>query len=237
MQEIKDRLIVALDVDSLEKAKNLVNTLFPLVKIFKVGSQLFTAYGLEVVRMINKKSAKVFLDLKFCDIPNTVGKAVESARALGVYMLTVHTFGGREMLRAAVAAAKGQGGPLVIGITLLTSLNKKVLKEFGIRRLLPNEVIALAKIAKEEGLNGIVCSPREIEYIRRRFGGEFIIVTPGVRSKGSSLDEHKRVMTPAEAISRGADYIVIGRPILKADDPLKVTKDILKEIYGAKRGN
>lgn len=225
------QLIVALDVDTLDKAKKFVNDLFPLVKIFKVGSQLFTACGPEAVRMIKEKGAKVFLDLKFCDIPNTVAKAVESARDLGVYMLTVHTFGAsRQMLKAAVAAAKGGGGPLVMGVTLLTSLDRKVLKELGITRSLTNEVIALAKLAKDAGLNGVVCSPREIVYIRRRFKEEFIIVTPGVRPKGLSSDEHRRVMTPAEAIRQEADYIVVGRPIIESKDPHKATEEILAEI-------
>lgn len=238
MPEIEDKLILALDVESVNKAKKFIDILFPVVKIFKVGNQLFTACGPEAVNMINKKGAKAFLDLKFCDIPNTVAKAVESARSLSVYMLTIHIFGAsRQMLRAAVAAAKGQNSPLIIGVTLLTSLDKRNLSEFGIKRLLTNEVIALAKLAKEEGLDGIVCSPQEIECIRRRFGKEFIIVTPGVRPKCSSLNDHKRIMTPAEAIGRGADYIVVGRPILEAKDPLKMTKDILRETYGAKRGN
>lgn len=234
MLELKDRLIVALDAETLVKAESLVNRLFPLVKIFKVGSQLFTACGPEIIRFINKRGGKVFLDLKFCDIPNTVIKAIEAAKDLGVYMLTVHTFGAsREMLRAAVAAAKGENKPFIIGVTLLTSLDKNILSEFGIRRLLTNEVIALAKMAKEEGLDGIVCSPQEIQYIRRRkniFGEKFIIVTPGVRPKSYSLHEHQRVMTPSEAIKKGADYVVIGRPIIESNNPHEAAKKILGEI-------
>lgn len=231
MQGIKDKLIVALDVDTLEKAGHFVDILYPTVKIFKVGSQLFTAAGPEAVRMINQKGAKVFLDLKFCDIPHTVAKAVESAQGLGVYMLSVHTFGAsREMLSQAVKATQGEGSPLIIGVTLLTSLDKKMLKEFGVmRRSLANEVMALAKLAKEEGLNGVVCAPKEIACIRRNLGEKFIIVTPGVRPKGASLDGHKRAMTPAQAISQGADYIVVGRPILEAKDPLKAVKEILRD--------
>lgn len=234
MQEIKDKLIVALDVETLEKAESLVNKLFPLVTIFKVGSQLFTTCGPEIIHIINKRGGKVFLDLKFCDIPNTVAKAVEAAKDLDVYMLTVHTFGAsREMLRAAVAAAKGKNRPLIIGVTLLTSLDKNILSEFGIRRLLTNEVITLATMAKEEGLDGIVCSPQEIQYIRRRksiFGEKFIIVTPGVRPKSYSLHEHRRVTTPLEAIKKGADYVVIGRPVVESNNPYGATKRILEEI-------
>lgn len=224
MQELKNKLIVALDVNTLEKAKHFVNILYPTVKTFKVGNQLFTASGPEVVKWIQRKGAKVFLDLKFCDIPNTVAKAVESSKKLGVHMLTVHTLGGRQMLRAAVEVAKG--GPLIIGVTLLTSLDRKSLKEFGIRRLVIAEVIALAKMAKEEGLDGIVCSPQEIKYIHRRPGREFIIVTPGIRPKGYPLDDQFRTASAQKAIEAGADFIVMGRPILEAKDPLKVVEEL-----------
>jgi len=221
------QLILALDVDTLEKAERLVDLLYPIVKIFKVGSQLFTAYGPEAVRMIQKKGAKVFLDLKFCDIPNTVAKAVESARGLGVNMLTVHTFGAsRQMLRATVKAAKGS--PLILGVTLLTSLDREILREFGIRRLFTNEVIALARMAKEEGLDGVVCSPREIQYIRKMFPEEFIIVAAGIRPKGYPSDDQSRVATAQEAIKAGADFIVVGRPVLEARDPLKAIRQLIE---------
>lgn len=229
----KTKLIVALDVDTLKEAERLVGILYPTVNIFKVGSQLFTTIGPEVVKMIAKKGARVFLDLKFHDIPNTVAKAVESARALGIYILTVHTLGGRQMLKEAAAAARDKQTPLIIGVTLLTSMDKKVVNELGIKRSLTDEVIALAKIAKQEGLQGIVCSAQEIEYIRRErgiFGEDFIIVTPGIRPKGYPSSDQSRVATPREAARAGADYIVVGRPIIKAEDPLGVAQDINKQI-------
>ncbi|MCM8780575.1 MAG: orotidine-5'-phosphate decarboxylase [Candidatus Omnitrophica bacterium] len=228
MPDLKDKIIVALDVDSLREARYFVDKLYPQVKIFKVGSQLFTACGPAAVKMVQRKGAKVFLDLKFCDIPNTVSKAVESAKDLGVYMLTVHTFGAsRQALRAAVEAAKGVNSPIIIGVTLLTSLDKKTLNKLGVNRLITTEVLVLAQIAKEEGLDGIVCSPREIQYIRRRFGKEFIIVSPGIRPKGARRDDQKRFTTANEAISAGADFIVVGRPILEAKDPLKAVEELV----------
>lgn len=231
MPDLRDRLIVALDVDTLERTRHFVNILYPTVKVFKIGSQLFTACGPEAVRMVCERGARVFLDLKFCDIPNTVAKAVESAKGLGVYMLTVHIFGAsREMLSAAVKAARRGSGPKVLGVTLLTSLDKNILREFGIGRLFTNEIIALAKIAKEEGLDGIICSSREIKYIRRReriFGKNFIIVTPGIRPKGYPADDQSRVATAQEALQAGADFIVVGRPILTAKDPLKAIEELI----------
>ncbi len=223
------KLIVALDTDKLEVAGQLINKLSPIVKIFKVGSQLFTACGSEAVRLVAGKGARVFLDLKFCDIPHTVARAVKSARDLGAYMLTVHTLGGREMLKAAVKAA-GPDGPIILGVTLLTSLDKKDLEGFGIKELVLNEVISLAKMAKEEGLNGIICSPREIGPIRKSLGEDLVIVTPGIRPKDYISDDQKRTMQAKEAIAAGADYLVVGRPITQAVDPLKAAKKIIDEI-------
>ncbi|MBL7197295.1 MAG: orotidine-5'-phosphate decarboxylase [Candidatus Omnitrophica bacterium] len=215
---IKDKLIVALDVDDYKKAKQLVKLLYPVVKIFKVGSQLFTACGPEIVKMIQKKGAKVFLDLKFHDIPNTVKRAVEAAARLKVNMLTVHLAGGREMLEAAVSISKR---PKIVGVTVLTSKSKVNLRD---------RVLDLAKLAKDVGLDGVVCSAHEATAVRQKFGRNFLIVTPGIRPKGSSFGDQKRVVTPKQAIKNGADFIVVGRPIIKARNPKKAALEILKEI-------
>ena len=229
MNRKENNLIVALDVDTFDEAKALVNSLSSVVDIFKVGSQLFTAYGPAVVQYILEKRKKVFLDLKFHDIPNTVANAVSAAVGLkGVYMLTVHTLGGKEMLQNAVEAATkksktlGVEKPLIVGITVLTSDDK--LKDTSAI------VLERALLAKESGLDGVVASSQEAALIRRKLGKDFIIVTPGIRPSGSEAGDQKRVTTPAEAINNGSNLLVVGRPIVKALDPLKVAQDILKEI-------
>jgi len=215
---IAERLIVALDVDNLEEAKRLVDILYPNVKIFKVGSQLFTACGPEAVRMIVKKGAKVFLDLKFHDIPNTVKKAIVSAAKLKVYMLTVHLSGGKDMLGAAVSIADR---PKIIGVSVLTSESKEDTKD---------KVLNLAKLAKAAGLDGVVCSAQETNMIREACGKDFIIVTPGIRPEGYVIDDQVRITTPKEAVKAGADFIVVGRPIIKAENPKEAAVKILKDI-------
>lgn len=223
----KEKLIVALDTGDLEKAKRIVNELSGVVRIFKVGSQLFTRYGPKAVDMVNKRNCKVFLDLKFHDIPNTVKGAVESAKDLGVFMLTIHTLGGKEMLKAASSIPNR---PKLVGVTVLTSLNNNDLSNLGIDRNVENEVLYLAKLAKDSELDGVVCSPKEIVLVRKKIGKDFIIVTPGIRLKGDKTSDQKRVLTLKEAISLGADYIVIGRPILEAKEPIKVAREIVREI-------
>lgn len=243
-----EKLIVALDVDSLAKVRSLVEDLAPAVDIFKVGSQLFTACGPAVVRFIEAKGKKVFLDLKFHDIPNTVASAVQSAvnlsvalersslirkkkedAKLGLFMLTVHTLGGVEMMKAAVdAAAKtaqkaGVTKPLVVGVTVLTSQAKGD----NIHDL----VLERAMSAKEAGLDGVVASPQEAQLIRQKLGKDFVIVTPGIRPSGADAGDQKRIATPAEAIKSGSNYLVVGRPIVEAKDPLKAAQEILKEIH------
>jgi len=215
---IAEKLIVALDVDNLEEAKRLVDILYPNVKIFKVGSQLFTACGPEAVRMIVKKGAKVFLDLKFHDIPNTVKKAIVSAAKLKVYMLTVHLSGGKDMLGAAVSIADR---PKIIGVSVLTSESKEDTKD---------KVLNLAKLAKAAGLDGVVCSAQETNMIREACGKDFIIVTPGIRPEGYVIDDQVRITTPKEAVKAGADFIVVGRPIIKAENPKEAAVKILKDI-------
>ena len=214
-------LIVALDVETFAEAKKLVETLGDKIQIYKVGSQFFTACGPEVIYYLEKLGKKVFLDLKFHDIPNTVASAVQSAASLKVFMLTVHTVGGKEMLEAAVAK-KGAHGPLIVGVTVLTSDAQAA----NISAL----VLERAKLAFNAGLDGVVASVEEAALIRRELGAKFIIVTPGIRPKDASQDDQKRVATPKSAILSGSNYLVVGRPIVKAKDPRQAVQDILDEI-------
>lgn len=233
----REKLVLALDVDDFKKADELVGKLSDYVGVFKIGSQLFTAEGAKVVNMVNERGGKVFLDLKFHDIPNTVARATEVATKLGVYIFNVHTSGGYEMMRAAAEASEkislalGIRKPLILGVTLLTSINQEILeKEIGITRRLEEQVVHLAKLAKAAGLDGVVASSREIKQIRKTCGEDFIILTPGIRPAGKSSDDQKRVMTPGEAIKLGADFLVIGRPIRNASNPVEAAKEILKEM-------
>ncbi len=230
MNREKKELIVALDVDNLAEARKLVNLLFPTVKLFKVGMQLFTAVGPRAVEMIKQKKAKVFLDLKFYDIPNTVANAVTQATSLGVSLLDVHISGGEGMLRAAVSAARLQAKklkrkvPLILGITVLTSQkNDSKTKQL---------VLTRAILAKKCGLDGVVASVLEAGSLRKKLGKNFLIVTPGIRLNNDNCCDQKRVATPRHAIVAGSNYLVVGRPIVKDRDPLKVTKEILKQIKG-----
>jgi len=233
----KERLVLALDVDDFKKAEELVEKLGDYVGVFKVGNQLFTAEGAKVVNMINKRGGKVFLDLKYHDIPNTVARAAEVATKLGVYIFDLHTSGGYEMMKAAAEARNkisldlGLRKPLILGVTLLTSINQEILeKDLGIKRRLEEQVVHLARLAKTAGLDGVVASPREIKGIRKACGEDFIILTPGIRPAGKSFDDQKRIMTPREAIRLGADFLVIGRPIRDAANPVEAAKEILKEM-------
>jgi len=233
----KERLVLALDVDDFKKAEELVSELSDYVGAFKIGNQLFTAEGPKVVDMVNKKGGKVFLDLKFHDIPNTVAQAAEVATKLGVYIFNVHTSGGYEMMKAAAEASKkislalGIRKPLILGVTLLTSINQEILeKEIGIKKRLEEQVVHLAKLAKAAGLDGVVASSWEIKEIRKACMEDFIILTPGIRPAGKSSDDQKRIMTPGEAIKLGSDFLVIGRPIRNASNPVEAAKEILKEM-------
>lgn len=233
----RERLVLALDVNDFSSAENLFGLLKDYVGIFKVGSQLFTSEGAKIINMINKAGAKVFLDLKFHDIPNTVKGAAESATKLGVYMFTIHTSGGYEMMKAAADAARetsiklGIKKPFVLGVTVLTSIDQQVLeKEMGVKKSLKEQVVYLARLAKSAGLDGVVASPKEIKEIRASCGEDFIILTPGIRPKSRSLDDQKRVMTPKQALKQGADFLVIGRPIRDAKNPVEAAKSILKEM-------
>ena len=227
---MKTELILALDVDDLKMAKYFVNKLYPEIKIFKVGSQLFTACGPRIIEWINKKGAFVFLDLKFFDIPNTVAHAVRSAVRLKVKMLTLHILGDEEMIKAAVYAGRDEAKklrvkkPLLIGVTVLTSKEAK-----------SSDVLTLAKIGIECGLDGVVCSAREAGVLRDSIKKEFIIVTPGIRSKGGIMNDQKRTATVSEAIDAGSNFLVVGRPILEAGNPRAAAKAMKGEIICQKR--
>jgi orotidine-5'-phosphate decarboxylase len=216
---MKSKLIVALDVDNFDRAAALVERLGDSVETYKVGSQLFTRVGPKIVECLAARGRRCFLDLKFHDIPNTVAKAVESAAALRVAMLTVHTIGGAEMLRAAASVPNH---PLLLGVTVLTSVAGDV----------ADEVVRRARLAADCGLEGVVASPHEIGLIRKNVGDKIQIVTPGIRPAWASADDQKRMMTPREAIVAGASYIVVGRPILAASDPIAAANRVIEEMSG-----
>jgi orotidine-5'-phosphate decarboxylase len=235
----RSRLIFALDVDCFEAAEKWVKLLHEKVGVFKVGKQLFTRCGPEVVRMIRGAGGDVFLDLKYHDIPNTVAMAGLEACRLGVRMFNVHALGGPEMMRETVIKTdalvpRGSADrPLLLAVTILTSSTEETLRAVGIDRSVSEMVPRLALLAKEAGMDGVVASPKEVGLIREVCGQDFIIVTPGVRPAFASMDDQKRVTTPAEAISAGADYLVIGRPISAAADPSAAADRILAEIDSA----
>lgn len=223
----KPQIILALDVDTLKQAQGLINKLYPKIKIFKVGSQLFTAYGPKIIDLLHKKGAQVFLDLKYFDIPNTVAGAVASAVKLKVKMLTLHISGGEQMLKAAVVSARQQAKvlrvkrPLLIGVTVLTSQAANA-----------KDVLKLAQQGIACGLDGVVCSVREVAALRRKINKSFQIVTPGIRPNNSGLDDQRRTATVAQAQKAGSSFLVIGRPILKAPDPVRQTEELLGDLYG-----
>ena len=231
-----EKLIVALDVSTIAEAEKLVKLLSPLVAVFKVGKELFTASGPAVIQMTQAYRSKVFLDLKFHDIPNTVGSACEAAVRHKVFMLNVHALGGKQMMFQAVqsvhktAAELGIEPPRLLGVTVLTSMKDNELKEIGISKKLEKEVVNLAVLAKSCGLDGVVASAHEIEPIRKMTDKEFLIVTPGVRPVWAAHGDQKRVMTPKEAIEKGADFIVVGRPITQNPSPLEAAEKVLAEI-------
>ena len=230
---MQNKLIVALDVDNLKKAEELVDKLYPAVKIFKIGSQLFSAAGPEAARMIKGKGGEIFLDLKYHDIPNTVAKAVRVAAQLRPLMVNIHASGGADMIKAASGSIKSlprDQRPLLLAVTVLTSIDKNTLRRLGISRPAIKQVVFLAKMAKDSGADGVVCSPKEIQAVRAVCGRNFTIVTPGVRPVGVSSFDQKRIATPAWAIRKGADFIVVGRPITKAADPRKAAEEIIKQI-------
>jgi orotidine-5'-phosphate decarboxylase len=231
----RDRLIVALDVASAAEAQKLVSSIGDNAAIYKIGKQLFTAEGPGLVRDLVATGRKVFLDLKYHDIPNTVASAVRAAAEFRVHMLTVHASGGSKMLRAAAeAAAASSAKPLVLAVTVLTSIADEDLAEVGIAGTAQEQVVRLAKLAERAGVGGLVASPSEVKALRKELGSATRIVTPGVRPTGSDKGDQSRVATPAEAIANGADYIVVGRPITAAADPAAACKAIFQEISRVK---
>lgn len=233
---MKNKLILALDVENIDEASILMQKLKDKVGLFKIGKQLFTAQGPDAVRLINREKGKVFLDLKFHDIPNTVAAAAIEALRLGVGMLNVHALGGYEMMARTADAVLNEAErlavekPILIAVTILTSIKEETLSEVGISETLAEEVKRLALLAKKSGLDGVVASPREIRLIKDACGEDFVVVTPGIRPSFASHDDQKRVMTPREAVSAGADYLVVGRPITRAENPELAASMIAEEM-------
>ena len=236
MSDPKEKIIFALDVDHFSEAQRWVRLLKDKVGIFKVGKQLFTHSGPKVVDMILQKGQKVFLDLKFHDIPNTVARAGEEATKLNVTMFNLHALGGFEMMKKAMEASRatakdlGISKPLILAVTVLTSMDEAGLKEVGIQGPVLDEVERLATLALKAGIDGIVASPKEIGAIRKRCGEKFLIVTPGIRLPSEKKDDQKRTLSPKEAIQTGANYLVIGRPIKDAKDPIAAVQKIVEDI-------
>lgn len=229
---MSSKLIVALDFDNKSEALNLVDQLDPNSCILKVGSELFTLLGPTFVTQLIDKGFKVFLDLKFHDIPNTVAKACKTAADLGVWMMNLHASGGLAMMEAAVDALSvyKKAKPILIAVTVLTSFKEEHLVDVGIHSSLNSQVEGLAHLAKKAGLDGVVCSALEVQKIKANCGANFITVTPGIRLANSSIDDQSRIMTPEQAIKQGSDYLVVGRPITRALDPNQVIQDILLSL-------
>ncbi|HVH28494.1 MAG TPA: orotidine-5'-phosphate decarboxylase [Vicinamibacterales bacterium] len=235
-----DQLLVALDVETTSEAHTLADALRGIVGGFKIGSRLFTSAGPSIVEDLVHRGDRVFLDLKFHDIPNTVAGAVASATRLGAWMINVHASGGTAMMRAARDAARetarldGREPPLVIAVTMLTSLDREALSDIGFRDDVADQVSRLAALAQAAGLDGVVASPQEIALIRQRCGTTFTIVTPGVRGPGDVRGDQSRTLTAAEAFAAGASYLVVGRPIISAPDPRVAAERIVAECHGAR---
>jgi orotidine-5'-phosphate decarboxylase len=228
---VTNPLIVALDVPDQDSAMRLVDRIGPAAPFYKIGLQLFTRCGPPVVAAVKAAGAKLFLDLKFHDIPNTVRHSVESACALGVDFLTIHLCGGGAMIQAAAEGARSSGsGATVLGVTVLTSSNRDTLRQTGVDAAVEDQVLRLARLAVENGVTGIVASPLEVSLLRQVFGAGLTIVTPGVRPQWAEANDQQRTMTPRDAIRAGADYLVIGRPITGQPNPREAAERILAEI-------
>ncbi len=231
---MQNNVIVALDLPSAAELPPLVDSIGSAINFYKVGLELFIAEGPAVLMPLKERNKQIFLDLKLHDIPRTVERAVRSAAKLGVDMLTIHATGGRAMLEAAAAAAAefGENRPRLLAITALTSLDQSDLSDIGVERPLTRHATALAELAISSGIDGIVCSPLEAATMRSALGPEALIVTPGVRPAGEAVGDQKRVATPADAIRAGATHLVVGRPIVQANDPAKAAAAIVSEIQG-----
>ncbi|MPZ77062.1 MAG: orotidine-5'-phosphate decarboxylase [Deltaproteobacteria bacterium] len=233
---MRERLIVALDVDDLNHAKELVRRLAGEVGMFKIGKQLFTHAGPQAVRLIQEVGGEIFLDLKFHDIPNTVAKAAVEATRMGVKMFNVHASGSLEMMRTTVKEVRRvcrqekRRKPIMLAVTVLTSLNQDDLKRVGVDGRVAAQVVRLALLTKEAGMDGVVASPHEVADIREHCGRRFVIVTPGIRPLAAPRNDQQRVMTPAEAVKSGIDYIVVGRPIVEAKDPVAAARAMIAEM-------
>jgi orotidine-5'-phosphate decarboxylase len=233
---MRERLIVALDVDDLNHAKELVRRLAGEVGMFKIGKQLFTHAGPQAVRLIQEVGGEIFLDLKFHDIPNTVAKAAVEATRMGVKMFNVHASGSLEMMRTTVKEVRRvcrqekRRKPIMLAVTVLTSLNQDDLKRVGVDGRVAAQVVRLALLTKEAGMDGVVASPHEVADIREHCGRRFVIVTPGIRPLAAPRNDQQRVMTPAEAVKAGIDYIVVGRPIVEAKDPVAAARAMIAEM-------
>lgn len=238
INDIKKQIIIALDVRNQQEAKKILESL-PEARIFKVGLELFTAEGPSVLKLVKSYGREVFLDLKLHDIPNTVAGAVKSAVRHGVFMLTLHTSGGLEMMKKAMEAAKetaekeGRPLPLLLGVTVLTSLKDSDLQEIGFGSDSKSQVLRLTKLAFEAGIEGLVCSPQEIEELRAELGPRIKIVTPGIRPTWAEAQDQKRIMTPGQAIQKGANFLVIGRPITQAAFPEQAFARVVEELQAA----
>lgn len=233
-----EKIIVALDTQDLDKAKKIVKRLHRIIPHFKIGSELYTAHGPEAVKALRWVGGHIFLDLKFHDIPNTVAGAVRSATALNVFMMTVHAIGGVEMMEAARQAAeevarkmKLKRRPKLLGVTVLTSINQEVLtKEIGIEDSVDKTVLRFAEMAERAGMDGVVCSGRELAKVCPKLDKDMLIVVPGIRPAWSVAGDQERIMTPKKALGLGADYLVIGRPITAARDPIEAAERVIEEI-------
>lgn len=234
--EANDKIIIALDVDTGEKALAIVEKLKNDVKLFKIGFELFSSCGPEIVEAVTRKGCGVFLDLKYHDIPNTVAKASVSVTRLGTFMFNVHALGGYDMMKKTADAVRAEAQrlkiakPKVIAVTVLTSMDETALLNVGIRESMGDEVLRLARLAKSAGLDGVVASPAEIKLLRASLGRDFLIVTPGVRPAWAPAGDQKRIAAPKEAITDGADFIVVGRPVTDAPDMVLAVRKITEEI-------
>ena len=227
-EEARLKIIFALDVETLDQAERWADLLAPHVGMFKIGKQLFTACGPAVVQAIRERGGEVFLDLKYHDIPNTVARAVESANALGVHMVTIHLTGGSEMIRAAMGARAND--MWILGVTVLTSATEETLREIGVSNKLDDQVLRLARLGVTAGIDGLVASPHEIKRLRAEFGDKIKIAVQGIRPSWADPDDQKRFMTPRQALEAGADYIGIGRPITRHPNPHDAVAKILHEL-------
>lgn len=236
LEEARKKIIFALDVHGLDDIDRWADSLVGKVGMFKVGKELFTSCGPAAVKAVQRHGGQVFLDLKYHDIPNTVASAMLEAARLGVQLANLHALGGAEMMETSVSAVHKEfsdaSRPRLLAVTILTSSTVETLRQVGIEHSVQDMVVRLARLAKASGMDGVVASPLEIGLIRETCGPDFLIVTPGVRPTFAAVDDQKRIMTPAEAVSSGADYLVIGRPIAKAEYPVQAAESIAAEITG-----